>query len=170
MPINKHKKRDNPKLHFCKNSRSGVLISAIKSDKSSTKLTSNRIIFKNIFLNTMGKPIEYPHLRINRDEEEVFIDLKIKKHRISPDEKEAFREYGLHLQTKGWVSIISNQLKKKRIEKRISQTDLAFILKWDQNYVSRIESGKINISLENLTKIAGALGCYVKIEDKQYVL
>jgi ribosome-binding protein aMBF1 (putative translation factor) len=162
-------KTHKSKLHFCKNSRSGMLISVIKSHKSSTNLTSNRITSKNIFLNTMEKPVEYPHLRINRDEEEVFIDLKIKKNKVK-DESQERKDYILHLQTKGWVSIISAQLKKKRIEKRISQADLAFMLKWDQNYVSRIEAGKINISLENLTKIAGALGCYVKIEDKQYVL
>lgn len=162
-------KTNKNKLHFCRNMPLSMVKNATKSGKVNTNLTSIRIPPKKIFLDTMEKPIEYPYLRINRDEEDE-VDLKIKKNKVNRDESQETKDYILYLQTKGWVSLIGKDLRKKRIEKRISQTDLAFMLKWDQNYVSRIEAGKINISLENLTKIAGALGCYVKIEDKQYVL
>lgn len=39
-----------------------------------------------------------------------------------------------------------------------SQEQLADIIGWDRTYISRVESGKQNITIENLNEICNALG------------
>ena len=56
--------------------------------------------------------------------------------------------YGLHLAA----------LRKK---KGVSQAELAKLTDLDRTYISSVESGKRNISLVNIERIALALGCTI---------
>ena len=50
-----------------------------------------------------------------------------------------------------------NNLKKIRLEKGMSQENLAHLCELDRTYISGIERGKRNLSLINIFKIANAL-------------
>lgn len=52
---------------------------------------------------------------------------------------------------------------KKRIEKKMSQADLARKMGTKQSAISRVESGNANPSLQFMQKIAGALGARLSI-------
>lgn len=67
----------------------------------------------------------------------------------------------MSLLTKGRRQVFCSQLRKARIRKGISQTDLAFDMGVNQNYISRVEAGKINISFNNLLLMAYYLDCIV---------
>ena len=59
--------------------------------------------------------------------------------------------------------MLKNAIGKRIKELRIitndySQEQLADIIGWDRTYISRIESGKQNITIENLNEICNALG------------
>ena len=58
---------------------------------------------------------------------------------------------------------LGQNLKKIRTEKKMSQGDIARTLGVDRGYISNIENGKKNPTLETLKKIADALK--VSIED-----
>ena len=49
-------------------------------------------------------------------------------------------------------------VKKIRLEKEMSQGDLATALSVDRAYISNIENGRMNPTLSTLEKIANALG------------
>ncbi len=51
-----------------------------------------------------------------------------------------------------------NKLRQIRKQKKISQEELAFRAKLHRTYVSDVERGSRNISIENVEKIAKALG------------
>ena len=53
---------------------------------------------------------------------------------------------------------LGENLKKLRIKKDISQTELARILGVDRSFVSNIENGKNNPTLSTITSLAKALG------------
>lgn len=53
-------------------------------------------------------------------------------------------------------------IRKLRLERQISQEALADICGLHRTYVSDIELGKRNISLENIEKIANALGVSIE--------
>jgi len=50
-----------------------------------------------------------------------------------------------------------NNLKKIRLQKGISQEQLAFISDLDRTYIGGVERGERNVSLKNISKIAIAL-------------
>lgn len=52
---------------------------------------------------------------------------------------------------------IGNRIKRVRESKGISQKDLAYEADLDRSYIASIETGKRNVSLINLEKIAKAL-------------
>lgn len=52
---------------------------------------------------------------------------------------------------------IGNKIKRVRESKGISQKDLAYEADLDRSYIASIETGKRNVSLINLEKIAIAL-------------
>lgn len=54
-------------------------------------------------------------------------------------------------------------MKRIRMEKNISQSDICRSLNFDPAYVSNIENGKQNLTLSTMEKLAGALG--VKIDQ-----
>jgi transcriptional regulator with XRE-family HTH domain len=49
-------------------------------------------------------------------------------------------------------------IKNLRIKNHLSQEELAKILKVDKAYISRIEGGKKNVTLQTIEKLATALG------------
>ena len=54
---------------------------------------------------------------------------------------------------------IGKRIKELRIiTKEYSQEQLAEQIGWDRTYISRVESGKQNITIENLNQICNALG------------
>jgi ribosome-binding protein aMBF1 (putative translation factor) len=67
----------------------------------------------------------------------------------------------------GIKNIIGENIRKARLKRGMSQMDLAFKLGVDQNYISKIEGGKINITAESLFKVLSYLECYLAIIDKQ---
>lgn len=55
------------------------------------------------------------------------------------------------------VISFGNTVRKLRIERGISQEDFAELCELHRTYISDIELGKRNVSLENIAKIANAL-------------
>jgi len=55
------------------------------------------------------------------------------------------------------LKLFGDHLKKLRKEKSLSQKDLSDICKLDTSKLSKIENGKINITMSTLTEIATAL-------------
>lgn len=59
-------------------------------------------------------------------------------------------------------SKIGNRIKELRELKNISQKNLAYDSDLDRSYIASVESGKRNISIKNIEKIAVALGVSLK--------
>ncbi|WP_047690416.1 helix-turn-helix domain-containing protein [Vibrio sp. ZOR0018] len=57
---------------------------------------------------------------------------------------------------------VGQRIVHMRRSKGLPQEKLALLAEIDRSYMSRIERGKINITLEKLYKIADTLGCDVK--------
>jgi putative transcriptional regulator len=57
---------------------------------------------------------------------------------------------------------IGTKIKERRQKRELQQIDLAEALGVDQAYISKIENGKINLSIEYLTDIAEMLGVTLK--------
>lgn len=57
---------------------------------------------------------------------------------------------------------VGQRIVKMRRSKGLPQEKLALLAEIDRSYMSRIERGKINITLEKLYQIADTLGCDVK--------
>jgi len=49
-------------------------------------------------------------------------------------------------------------MKKIRLEKRMSQGDICRTLDLDRSYISNIENGKQNLTISTMEKVASALG------------
>ena len=56
---------------------------------------------------------------------------------------------------------LGENMKKIRAQKNMSQGDICRAIGADRAYISNVESGNKNPTLETLTKIAGALGVSV---------
>ena len=57
---------------------------------------------------------------------------------------------------------IGNRVKTLRIYKGLSQDELARRIDFDRTYLSRVESGKQNVTVETLLKICEGLGVTIK--------
>ena len=57
---------------------------------------------------------------------------------------------------------IGLRIKALRAKKNLSQNDLAFYIGMDRSYLASVESGKRNVSIVNIEKIATALEVSVK--------
>lgn len=55
------------------------------------------------------------------------------------------------------INLFSKKVKHLRIEKGLSQEELAFKAELDRTYISSIEKGKRNVSILVVEKIANAL-------------
>jgi transcriptional regulator with XRE-family HTH domain len=54
---------------------------------------------------------------------------------------------------------IGRNIKLQRVGLDISQAELAFSAQLNQSYLSKIENGAVNISVQILYNIAGAMNC-----------
>ncbi len=57
---------------------------------------------------------------------------------------------------------IGNRVKNLRIDKGLSQEELARRIDFDRTYLSRVESGKQNMTVETLLKICEGLDVTIK--------
>ena len=86
--------------------------------------------------------------------------------------KERLKEQGVRLRPRAEEKIppqrrvISEQIRKIRMEKGYHQKDLAARLGVIQQYISRLESGRENFSVDVLSRIAEALGKELQIKLK----
>ncbi len=86
--------------------------------------------------------------------------------------KERFRSKGIAIRAelKGEIPLeraeIAKRLRHVRIEKGLSQTEVASRLGVVQQFISRVENGRENLSMDTLLRIAKALGkkAVVKLE------
>lgn len=66
--------------------------------------------------------------------------------------------------------IFGEKVRRRRIELELSQEALALRARgagrhaeWDQAYISRLEAGHVNASLDTIERVASALDCSVDI-------
>lgn len=50
--------------------------------------------------------------------------------------------------------ILANNIKNLRTQKKLSREELSFVLGVDNSYVSKLEKGKINITLDKIEMLA----------------
>lgn len=50
--------------------------------------------------------------------------------------------------------ILANNIKKLRTQKKLSREELSLVLGVDNSYVSKLEKGKINITLDKIEMLA----------------
>ncbi len=59
---------------------------------------------------------------------------------------------------KKFLSLVGSRIKQTRIEKNLSQVKLAELCNFEKASMSRIESGRTNVTVLTLQKISDALG------------
>ena len=59
---------------------------------------------------------------------------------------------------KKFLSMLGSRIKQTRIEKNLSQVKLAELCNFEKASMSRIESGRTNVTVLTLHKISNALG------------
>ena len=57
-----------------------------------------------------------------------------------------------------FLSMLGSRIKKARLEKNLSQVKLAELCNFEKASMSRIESGRTNVTILTLQKISSALG------------
>lgn len=65
-----------------------------------------------------------------------------------------------HPAMQDWRATLGRNVKRLRLQKKLSQEKLAFEAEIDLTYVGRIERGKANPSLLLMARIASALGVH----------
>ena len=75
----------------------------------------------------------------------IYLTLISKGKKVTPEQRS------------GYLAFIGQQIKKARLKKEWSQIDLAERVNIEQRLISRIESGKANITMETLLKLAKVL-------------
>lgn len=61
-----------------------------------------------------------------------------------------------------FAKIIGKNIKVMRVKRDMSQAELAFSANVDQSYLSRVENGRVNITVIKLSKLALAMNCKVQ--------
>ncbi len=59
--------------------------------------------------------------------------------------------------------IIGNNIRKERIKQNLTQSQLAFETNLTREFINKVETGKYNISVKKLNKIADSLN--IKLKD-----
>lgn len=131
----------------------------IAKNKTRRKLPTLCINRENNDENTM-KPARFPYALPIRDfiyQQELHKQRKLKI-------KANLR---LKSEIKGTRLLLCQQIKKARINKGLSQMELAFEIGMDQHYISKIETGKLNVSLDTLLKVVQHLDCFIEVKLKR---
>jgi len=76
----------------------------------------------------------------------IYLTLVSKEKKVTPEKRSAYLQF------------IGRQIRKARLEKKWSQVDLAERVNIEQRLISRVETGKANITMETLLKLAKTLG------------
>jgi transcriptional regulator with XRE-family HTH domain len=58
---------------------------------------------------------------------------------------------------------IANNLKVLRTEKKLRREELSLLLGFDNSYISKLERGSVNITIDRLSKIAEYFGVDVTV-------
>ena len=58
---------------------------------------------------------------------------------------------------------IANKLKVLRTEKKLRREELSLLLGFDNSYISKLERGSVNITIDRLSKIAEYFGVDVTV-------
>ena len=58
---------------------------------------------------------------------------------------------------------IANNIKVLRIEKKLKREELSLLLGFDNSYISKLERGSVNITIDRLSKIAEYFGVDVTV-------
>ncbi len=62
---------------------------------------------------------------------------------------------------------ISKNVKKYRIERKLKREELSLLLGFDNSYISKLERGTVNITIDRLEKIAESFGVdIIKLLEK----
>lgn len=56
------------------------------------------------------------------------------------------------------IRLISSKIKSYRTDKNLSVQELAYLCNMERSNISRIESGRVNITIKTLCTISNALG------------
>lgn len=59
---------------------------------------------------------------------------------------------------------VTDALRLRRLALKLKQSDVARLSGLQQSYISGVERGERNLSLDNLEKIACALGCRITLD------
>lgn len=57
------------------------------------------------------------------------------------------------------AALVGDEIRRARVEARLTQADVADRLDLNASYVSNVEAGRVNLTLGQLTRIADAIGC-----------
>lgn len=61
--------------------------------------------------------------------------------------------------SKQFLSALGQNVKNRRLQKQLTQLELCYAAGVDLSYISRIERGQVNFSIEALLKVSNALEC-----------
>lgn len=61
--------------------------------------------------------------------------------------------------SKQFLSALGLNVKNRRIQQKLTQLELCHAAGIDLSYISRIERGQVNVSIEALLKVSNALKC-----------
>ncbi|MEO3677402.1 helix-turn-helix transcriptional regulator [Rheinheimera sp. FR7-31] len=61
--------------------------------------------------------------------------------------------------SKQFLSALGQNVKNRRLQKQWTQLELCYAAGVDLSYISRIERGQVNVSIEALLKVSIALDC-----------
>lgn len=64
--------------------------------------------------------------------------------------------------SKQFFNALGQNVKSRRLQKQLTQLELCHAAGVDLSYISRIERGQVNVSIEALLKISTALECNAK--------
>ena len=63
---------------------------------------------------------------------------------------------------------IANNVKRLRVDKKLRREELSLLLGFDNSYISKLERGSVNITIDRLSKIAECFGVDVSVLLKDH--
>ena len=63
---------------------------------------------------------------------------------------------------------IANSVKRLRVDKKLRREELSLLLGFDNSYISKLERGSVNITIDRLSKIAEYFGVDVSVLLKDH--
>lgn len=57
------------------------------------------------------------------------------------------------------AALVGNEIRRARLAARLTQAEVADTLDLNASYVSNVEAGRVNLTVGQLARIAGAIGC-----------